>query len=48
VYKAELAACGGADVTVVCHSLSVPTWLHTVGARGAAVMSTLQPLGLEA
>lgn len=29
-YKAELAACGSADVTVVCHSLSVPTWLHAV------------------
>ncbi len=33
VYKAELAACGGADVTVVCHSLSVPTWLHAVARR---------------
>lgn len=32
-YVAELAACGTAEVTVVCHSLSVPTWLHAV-ARG--------------
>lgn len=29
----ELDACGTANVTVVCHSLSVPTWLHAV-ARG--------------
>ena len=32
-YVAELEACGTADITVVCHSLSVPTWLHSV-ARG--------------
>ena len=32
-YKAERAACGGAGVTVVCHSLSVPTWLHAVARR---------------
>ena len=32
-YVAELGACGLADITVVCHSLSVPTWLHAV-ARG--------------
>jgi predicted alpha/beta hydrolase family esterase len=32
-HRAQLDACGTADVTVVCHSLSVPTWLHAV-ARG--------------
>jgi predicted alpha/beta hydrolase family esterase len=32
-HRAELDACGPADVTVVCHSLSVPTWLHAF-ARG--------------
>ena len=32
-HAVEVDACGAADVTVVCHSLSVPTWLHAV-ARG--------------
>jgi predicted alpha/beta hydrolase family esterase len=32
-YVAELNACGTSDITVLCHSLSVPTWLHAV-ARG--------------
>jgi uncharacterized protein len=32
-HRAQLDACGTADVTVVCHSLSVPTWLHAF-ARG--------------
>jgi predicted alpha/beta hydrolase family esterase len=32
-HVAELDACGEAEVTVVCHSLSVPTWLHAA-ARG--------------
>ncbi len=27
-HTAEVEACGEAEVTVVCHSLSVPTWLH--------------------
>jgi predicted alpha/beta hydrolase family esterase len=31
-YIAELDACGPAEVTVVCHSLSVPTWLHAVAS----------------
>lgn len=29
-HAAEVAACGDAEITVVCHSLSVPTWLHAV------------------
>ena len=33
VYRAELTACGAAEVTVVCHSLSVPTWLLAVARR---------------
>lgn len=32
-HVAALDACGDAEITVVCHSLSVPTWLHAV-ARG--------------
>ena len=32
-HSRELAACGDAETTVVCHSLSVPTWLHAA-ARG--------------
>ena len=32
-YVTELDACGDAEVTVVCHSLSVPTWLQAVARR---------------
>lgn len=35
-YVSELDACESAEVTVVCHSLSVPTWLNAVAAGRVA------------
>jgi predicted alpha/beta hydrolase family esterase len=40
-FEHELTACGDAEITVVCHSLSVPTWLHAVAAARVPLVENL-------